>query len=100
MFGDESDEDAEGPRKEYTYKPKQKKSRYNQDDSDDNDGSDDVSDEECDDTPKKENPNKKNVSSGKLEGRETRHVRAMNGKSAQTGARHKGTRNPRSKRKR
>lgn len=84
MFGDESDEDAEGHRKEYTYKPKQNKSRHNQDDSDDDDGSDDVSDEECEDTPRKEIPNKKNISRGKLEGRETRRGRAMNGKSAQT----------------
>ena len=33
---------------------------------------------------KKEIPNKKNISRGKLEGRETRRGRAMNGKSAQT----------------
>jgi hypothetical protein len=35
MFGDESDEDAKGDKKEYTYRPKTKNIRGGDDDSDD-----------------------------------------------------------------
>ena len=97
MFGDEPDDDAMGSKKEYAYKPTKKKARKNEgdrddddDDDDDDDGSDDVSGEYCDHTPETKKSN--NKMSGKLEARETRRVRVMNGKGAQPRTRRQGTR--------
>ena len=93
MFGDEPDDDAMGSKKEYAYKPTKKKARKNQGDSDDDDdvdGSDDVSGEYRDHIPETKKSN--NKMSGKLEARETRRVRVMNGKGAQPRTRRQGTR--------
>ena len=93
MFGDEPDDDAMGSKKVYAYKPTKKKARKNQgdsDDDDDDDGSDDVSGEYRDHIPETKKSN--NKMSGKLEARETRRVRVMNGKGAQPRTRRQGTR--------
>jgi hypothetical protein len=41
MFGDESDEDAKGAKKEYTFKPKARGGQKDSDDDDDDDNDDD-----------------------------------------------------------
>jgi hypothetical protein len=48
MFGDESDEDATGAKKEYTFKPKARGRQKNCDDDDDDDDDDDSNSSEND----------------------------------------------------
>lgn len=69
MFGDESDEDAKGPKGEYTYKPKKKTARKNQDHSDDDARSDDATNDGGGGrkTPKEGKVNEKNISRARKE---------------------------------
>jgi len=76
MFGDESDEDAKGAKKEYTYKPKSRavSARKNHCGNDDEE-SDDGDDSDVGDAPKENEMKKVSSKNGKIESKK-RHSRS------------------------